>query len=227
MGIYLSIQTRDSVNVVLASRSPIRRKLLEAVDVFPAIAPASIDESDLLRRIERETPSEKVAILACAKAEAALSALRPVEIPTVIVAADQLLVIDGRCLEAPGDRRRTAERLKQLSGRDHQLVTGAAVVRTAPRESQPKWYDVPSVETTIRFRRYDNQEIEAYLDMAAPSVYQTTGGYELEGLGGRLLAAIDGDWFAALGLPLIGVLDALRRAEALPSTWVAAAEARR
>ena len=94
--------------------------------------------------------------------------------------------------------------LKRLRGRRHTLVTAVCVVR----DEAEIWSDVACPQLTMR--PFSDTFLERYLVRAGDGILACVGGYEAEGLGAQLLAEIEGDWFAVLGLPLMPLLAFLR-----------------
>lgn len=152
----------------------------------------------------RKVPMERRAI-ALSEAKAKKVALELDDPKAVVIGSDQILDLDGAALEAPGSRDEARERLLLLRGRRHDLVCGAAVFLGATL--------VESVATRVaaHVRDFSDEELDIYLQSVPEAALHTVGAYALEGLGARLIDRLEGDWFAALGLPLWPVLGILRR----------------
>ena len=103
------------------------------------------------------------------------------------------------------DRAAAAQTLRQLSGRDHRLFGAVVIVR----DGAELWRHVSTAHLIMRPLTED--AIADYLDRAGDAVLTSVGAYQLEGLGSQLFADIDGDYFSILGLPLLSLLDTLRR----------------
>jgi septum formation protein len=190
------------MTVVLASASPIRRRLLEAAAVAVEAVPARVDEASLREGLDAEgaTPRDTADALAEFKARK-VSGRVP---EAIVLGCDQVLECDGARFDKAGTLDEARARLRALSGKTHQLH--AAVV--AYRAGQPLWRVVPTVRLTMR--PLTDEAIDAYLAEAGEGVLGSVGCYEFEGLGARLFTAYAGDYFSILGLPLLPVLDFLR-----------------
>lgn len=183
--------------LVLASTSPMRRKLLadvglEAVGVAPGV------DEDRARATE---PVELVRELALAKARAVAAQ----HADAWVIGADQV-VFDpslGQPWGKPPDPATHAARLRAMRGREHHLVTGLAVVGPG--------LEVLEHETTRLTVRGDltDAEIDAYV--ASGEATGCAGGYAAEGLGAFLFEGIDGDWSNVMGLPVFRLFGILRR----------------
>jgi nucleoside triphosphate pyrophosphatase len=194
-------------NLILASASAARRRLLADAGIVAETDPADIDESAIKAECRRagRSSADCAARLAEAKARA-VAARRPGEL---VLGADQLLDCAGEWYDKPRDREEARDQLRRLRGRSHELVTAAAIVLGDER----LWHAVERPRVTIR--AFSDTFLERYLDAMGERVLKTVGGYELEGLGAQLMEKVEGDYFAILGLPLLRLLHFLRGAGAL------------
>jgi septum formation protein len=204
--------------LVLASSSPRRAELLGRLGLTPRIRPAHLDETPL----PGETPELMVVRLATSKAAAAAAVpsdpghddgpgtVTPllegpdgeVAAEEVVLAADTEVVLDGRTLGKPADRRDAAAMLAALSGRSHAVMTGVAVQRGPHRVHEV-------VTTTVTFRRLTDVEIAWYLDTGEP--HDKAGAYALQGAGAALVERVDGSDTNVIGLPLAETVALLRQ----------------
>ena len=181
--------------LILASASPRRLDLLAQVGIAPhAVAPAEIDESPLARELPR------ACALRLAEAKAAAVWASPED---VVLAADTVVAVGRRMLGKPADAAEAAHFLTLLSGRRHRVVTGIAV-----RRGDRQWGR--AVETAVRFRRLDADEIEAYL--ASREWEGKAGGYAIQGRAGGFVPWIGGSYSNVVGLPLVETLALLEAA---------------
>ncbi len=171
-------------------------------------AAANLDEAAIKTRLRGEGAETAAAALALAKAEH-LSARHP---EALVIGADQILDRDGAWFDKPANETAAAETLARLAGKTHHLVTATCLVRN----KSCVWRHVETAELTMRSLTPDH--IERYLAEAGPEILETVGAYRLEGIGIRLFERIDGDYFTILGLPLLPLLEALRRQGAVDDT---------
>jgi septum formation protein len=190
--------------LVLASTSPFRRRMLQAAGLsFSAVAP-EVDESILKRELASKQPpagaSDVAAALARAKAQA-VSARMPA---ALVIGADQVLALGDELFDKPGDLARARTQLQRLRGRPHQLHTAAALAEGG----EIVWRRTEIA--TLHMRPFSDAFLDAYLAEAGPGIFATIGGYEVEGRGIQLFERIDGDHFTIIGLPLLPLLAELR-----------------
>jgi septum formation protein len=185
---------RQPPRIILASQSPRRRELLTLVGIAHEVIPAHVDES--VRPGERPAPHAER--LARAKA----LALAERDGDALVIAADTIVVIDGRILGKPAAEAEARQTLRLLSGREHVVFTAVAVARGRRVESEVE-------EVTVSFRDLTDDEIAAYVATGEPM--DKAGSYGIQGYGATIVERIDGDYFAVMGLSLVRLVRLLGR----------------
>ena len=182
--------------IVLASQSPRRRELLEQMGITGFdIIPAKGEE----QMQERTEPGKLVEHLALAKArETALQ----VEQSALVIAADTVVVLEGKVLGKPADEDEAFAMLSALAGRTHQVYTGVALMQGGRTRSA---YEC----TDVTFRPLTEGEIRGYL--AAGESMDKAGAYGIQGRGALLVEGIRGDYFNVVGLPVCRLGQMLKR----------------
>jgi septum formation protein len=182
--------------IVLASSSPYRRGLLARLRLPFEVRAPTIDEAAMPGEPARETALR----LAQAKARAVAAACPG----ALIIGSDQVAVLDGMALGKPGTHANAVAQLKAMRGKSVLFHTAVALFNAATSALQSA-----EVPTTVRFRRYDDSEIERYLVAERP--YDCAGSAKIEGIGIALVAAVESaDPSALIGLPLIELAAMLR-----------------
>ncbi len=187
--------------LVLASKSAARRALLDAAGIPVEVRPADIDERAIEAGVAADGASAVATLLASAKARA-VAARMP---GRLVLGADQTLVLDTRRFSKPADRAAAADQLRALRGNTHALHSALALVRDG------ETVFVHSGVARLTMRAFSDKFLEEYLDAAGSAVVASVGGYQLEGPGIQLFERIEGDYFTILGLPLLPLLNFLRR----------------
>jgi septum formation protein len=187
--------------LLLASRSKVRRTLLTAAGIVVDVQAADLDERAIEAGAANSEPAAIAALLAREKA-LAVGRAHP---GRLVLGADQVLALDGKRFAKPADRAAALAQLRAFSGRAHELHSAVAFV-----QSGAVIFELVSV-ARLTMRTLSGQFLDAYLDAAGNAATESVGAYQLEGLGSLLFERVEGDYFAILGLPLLEVLDFLRR----------------
>ncbi|EBV3599566.1 Maf-like protein [Escherichia coli] len=196
-----------SEKLILASTSQFRQAMLKAAGLtFEAVAP-DIDERSAEAPLKDSgaSPGEIAQILAEAKA-IAVSERFP---DALVLGCDQTLSLGDEVLHKPADMEEARRRLLALSGQTHQLNSAAVLARNG----QVIWRHVGEARLTMR--DLDPTFVGRHLAAVGDKVLSSVGAYQIEGQGIQLFEKIDGDHFTIVGLPLLAVLDELRKLKAI------------
>ena len=182
------------MKLVLASQSPRRRELLSLIQPDFEVCASSAEEiiPDGLQ------PSEAVMYLARIKAEQ----VAKTHADSVVIGADTVVVLDGQIMGKPKDHADCVRMISALSGREHEVLTGVAIVVDGRTES---FYQ----RTTVRFLPLTEEEIQWYASLDEP--YDKAGAYGIQDQAAIFVEAMDGDYYNVMGLPLCALVKCLRR----------------
>jgi len=186
--------------LVLASGSAIRQQILAAARVDFKVITSGVDEDSIKSEWSGEDPSELAILLAEAKA-------RAVSVPdgTLVLGADQILSLDGELYDKAKTASEARERLQIFRGKTHILHSGLAAVRNG----ETVWTHTQDSQLSVR--NFSDGFLDNYMEMAGGELTASVGAYAFEGLGAQIFDEINGDYYAILGLPLLPVLELLRR----------------
>lgn len=198
-----SLRRPDGPALILASRSEARARLLRAAGITFAQAEALVDEASLRDALRAEGAPVEDAAVALAELKAAAVSRRATA-GAIVLAADQMLELEGDWLEKPADLDAARQQLQRLRGQRHRLVSAAIAYRDGVRV----WHHVDSARLWVR--SFSDVFLDAYLAAAGQDILGCVGAYQLEGMGVQLMARIEGDHFTIQGLPLLPVLQFLR-----------------
>lgn len=188
--------------LVLASQSPIRAQLLRQAGLAFEITAAAVDETGLKAEQLRQGLGPAAIARSLAEAKAANASARHAGL---IIGADQTLELEGKLFDKPSSAAEAEAQLKALRGRRHQLHAATALAENGA----VIWSELQSASLTMR--DFSDGYLRGYMDRNAEAVLACVGAYQLEGEGVQLFDHIDGDYFAILGLPMLGLLAELRR----------------
>jgi len=193
--------------IYLASQSSRRRELLKQIGInFEML----LMRSDPRRNIAvdetphaGEQPDNYVRRVSLAKAEAGYSALRFRNLPPFpVLAADTTVSLDGQIFGKPDTAERAAEMLRQLSGREHQVLSAVSIVLDDHVEA--------AISTsTVRFATLGEERIRRYLHTREYT--DKAGGYAIQGQAGAFIEHLSGSYSGVMGLPLFETVQLLQR----------------
>jgi septum formation protein len=180
--------------LILASKSPRRRYLLEQAGLSFSVIPSDIDETT----VPLSPPEIYVRVLSEAKAES-IAKKYPEK---WVLGADTIVLKDGAVLGKPGSIDEARSMLKQLSGQAHQVFTGYSIIC---KSKDRKFSE--TVQTEVLFKNLADEEIEWYIHTKEP--FDKAGAYAIQGLGTFLVKRINGSYTNVVGLPVCEVIEFL------------------
>ena len=190
------------MSIILASKSAARRAVLDGAGVRYEALVAGVDEDAVKAGLLAEGAGPRE----IADALAELKAIRVSRgRPEFVIGSDQTLDLAGELYDKAETVEAARARLKLLRGKTHKLHSAVVVAK----EGAPIWREV--VTASLTMRDFSDAFLEDYLATEGEHALGSVGCYRLEGPGAQLFSKIEGDYFAILGLPLMGLLDLLRR----------------
>lgn len=181
------------MQLILASQSPRRKELLGLFHIPFTVRVADIDEA----MDPAKHPADEVARVSKAKALAI-----PRSDEDVVIAADTIVVLDGKILGKPADAAQAQAMLAALSGRDHQVMTGVTVLKGQTCLTHTEITD-------IHFRCLSQKEINNYVATGEPM--DKAGAYGIQGGAALFAEKMQGDYYNVMGLPVCRLFLMLRR----------------
>lgn len=179
------------MKLILASKSPRRREILENLELSIEIVTAPTDESS-----DERDPCRLVELLSERKARAVEAQLledgRDLR-DTVILASDTVVYADGEILGKPKDAEDAHRMLRMLSGKTHEVISGVCLIGDGK-------IGVAHEVTKVLFDALDEDTVSRYLATGEP--FDKAGAYAIQGLASPYIRGIDGCYFNVVGLPV-------------------------
>jgi septum formation protein len=175
--------------LVLASRSPQRRAILEQLGISFEISVSDVEEAE-------EGPPYDVALENAYRKAAAVAAERE---DALVLGVDTVVSLGSRLYGKPQSAEDARTTLTALSGRRHAVISGVCLI-DAERGTR-----TAATQTLVDFRALDASVLDWYL--SSEEWRGRAGGYAIQGRGAALVAAIDGDYFNVVGLPVVTLLE--------------------
>ena len=184
--------------LILASGSPRRRELLAGLDLDFEVD----TRNDFNECFDPSTPFDEVPMLMARGKSHGFH--RPLEMDEILITADTMVILPGKeILGKPKDRADAFRMLRDLSGKDHLVIT-AVVLRSTEKE------DAFSATTTVSFKELSDEEIAYYIDTYKP--YDKAGAYAIQEWIGHIgISGINGSYFNVVGFPVQRLYAALER----------------
>lgn len=191
------LMKKSKPSLILASNSPRRFALLKQLHLEFSVVPAEIREE-----IQRdESPKDYVLRIALAKAEQ-VSDRYP---ECTVIGADTIVVIGNKILGKPEDKARAKEMLRELEGKEHDVITGISVMNRSKNIVLGR-----TVKTRVKMKALSEEEIDAYILTNEP--LDKAGGYGIQEMGAVFIEEIKGSYTNVVGLPLHTLYELLNEA---------------
>jgi len=187
------------MKIILGSSSPSRKKLLENTGIDFKVKGPTINEA--LQKKEFKGKKKDLAIYLAEKKALSINA-GPKDI---IIGADQVLLHGNKIYDKPKSIQEAKKHLKELSNKTHNLISGTVI----SKKNKIVWRHTSI--TRMAMHKLTNQEIETYLSKSGSNILKCVGAYNIEGYGSTLFKKINGDFFTIVGLPLIQLLNAIKK----------------
>lgn len=177
------------MKIVLASKSPRRREILQTLRIPFDVMECDVDETISNPSME---PEDIVKSLAFRKAKYAAP---KIDSEAYVIGADTIVVLGSKIMGKPKDKENAAQMLRYLSGRWHNVYSGICVMNTCSGE-----YYTDFENTAVKIRNLSDRDIYRYVESGEPM--DKAGSYAIQGIGGLIVEKIDGCYFNVVGLPV-------------------------
>ena len=183
-----------SNKIVLASKSKIRKKILDSHNIHNQVEPANVDEDSL----KKSLLEEKASPLIISKNLAELKANKVSQkfINHIVLGADSVIDLDGEIISKPEDRNEALEILKKLNGKKHYLISSVCI----SKNGSMIWNFTDKASLTMK--KMNEKELTVYLKKISDENLYSYNVYQIEGEGRQLFDKIEGDEDTIMGLPV-------------------------
>ena len=180
--------------IILASKSGVRRKILEENNIRCKIEPSNVDEDSIKEGLlkERATPT----IISKNLAELKANKISQKFIKEIVLGADSVIDLEGEIISKPNNRAEALEILKRMNGKTHQLISSVCI----SRDGSMIWNYTDKASLTMKNMSF--LELENYLEKISDENLYAYNVYQIEGEGKKLFSKIKGDEDTIMGLPV-------------------------
>ena len=181
-------------NIILASKSEVRKKILNKNGINCQVIPANVDEDEIKKSLleEKATPE----IISKNLAELKANKISEKKHDQLVLGADSVIDLNGELISKPVDRKEAFEILKKLNGQKHQLISSVCI----SKNGSMIWNLTDASNLTMK--QLNSDEIKSYLEKIRDKELYAYGVYQIEAGGRSLFSKIEGDEDTIMGLPV-------------------------
>jgi septum formation protein len=181
-------------NIILASKSKVRKDILIKNNIICDVKPSSVDEDMVKESLLREKASPEIISKNLAELKANKVSLKNLE--QVVLGADSVIDLDGELISKPQDRKEALLILKKLNGKEHHLISSVCI----SKNGSMIWNYTDKAK--LKMKDFTDKELEDYLTKISDSALFAYNVYQIEGEGRKLFSEIIGDENTIMGLPI-------------------------
>ena len=181
-------------NIILASKSKVRKDILENNKIYCEVKPSNVDEDSVKESLIVENASPEIISknLAELKANKISSKING----RIVLGADSVIDLNGELISKPSDRKEAIEILKKLNGKEHYLISSVCI----SKNGSMIWNYTDKAK--LKMKNFSEQELKEYLSKISDEALYAYNVYQIEGEGRNLFLDIDGDENTIMGLPV-------------------------
>ena len=190
-------------NIVLASKSKIRKAILEKNNISCNVELSNVDEDMVKKSLLNEKASPEIISKNLAELKAnRVSSKHPEKI---VIGADSVIDLEGELISKPQDRKEALLILKKLNGKEHHLISSVCI----SRNGSMIWNYTDKAK--LKMKDFTEKELEDYLEKISDSALFAYNVYQIEGEGRKLFSEINGDENTIMGLPIQKIKEYLKQ----------------
>jgi len=180
--------------LILASKSKVRKEILDKNNIHAEVQPSSVDEDPIKQSLLNENASPE--IISKNLAELKASKVSQKNFDVLVLGADSVIDLDGELISKPQNREEALDILKKLNGKKHNLVSSVCI----SKNGSMIWNYTD--KATLTMKKFSDEELEEYLSKISDESLYAYNVYQIEGEGKNLFLKIDGDKNTIMGLPI-------------------------
>ena len=181
-------------NIILASKSKVRKNILEKNNIYCDVEPSNVDEESVKESLIIENASPEVISKNLAELKANKISSKIEE--RIVLGADSVIDLSGELISKPTDRKEAMQILKKLNGREHYLISSVCI----SKNGSMIWNCTDKAK--LKMKNFSEKELEEYLSKISDEALYSYNVYQIEGEGRNLFSEIKGDEDTIMGLPV-------------------------
>jgi len=180
--------------IILASKSKVRKEILEKNDIICNVQPSNIDEDIIKKSLEKQNASPEIISKNLAELKSNKVSQKFPE--SYVIGADSVIDLKGRVISKPENRKEALKILNNLNGETHQLISSVCI----SRGGNMIWNYTD--KATLTMKKMEESELEKYLSKISDDALYSYNVYQIEGLGRNLFSKIEGNENTIMGIPV-------------------------
>ena len=189
-------------NIILASKSKVRKEILEKNDIICNVEPSNVDEESIKESLQKERASPEIIAKNLAELKANKVSLKKKD--QIVIGADSVIDLNGELISKPESRDQAMLILKKLNGKNHFLISSVCI----SKNGQMMWNYTDKAK--LKMKNFSDEELKEYLSKISDEALYAYNVYQIEGEGKKLFSQIDGDENTIMGLPIKKIQEYLR-----------------
>ena len=182
------------VELILASKSKVRKEILDKYNILVKIQPSAIDEEPIKQSLIKQKASPEIISKNLAEIKASRVSQKNFDI--LVLGADSVIDLDGELISKPKNRKEAFNILKKLNGKKHNLVSSVCI----SKNGSMIWNYTE--KATLTMKKLSVEDLKNYLSKISDSSLYSYNVYQIEGEGRKLFMKIEGDKDTIMGLPI-------------------------
>ena len=180
--------------IILASKSKVRKKILDENNITSQVEPSNVDEDIVKESLLKEQASPSIISKNLAELKANKVSLKFIN--QMVLGADSVIDLDGELVSKPQNRKEAFDILKKLNGKKHYLVSSVCISKNGTMI----WNYTD--KATLKMKNFSDQDLNQYLNKITDEALYAYNVYQIEGEGRNLFESIEGDENTIMGLPI-------------------------
>ena len=182
------------INIILASKSEVRKKILDENDIGNKVKPSNVDEDSIKEKLLKEKATPEIISKNLAELKANKISLNNTD--ELVLGADSVIDLEGELISKPRNRDEALNILKKLNGKTHQLISSVCI----SRNGSMIWNY--SDKAKLKMKNFEEEDLKNYLAKIPDETLYAYNVYQIEGEGRNLFKEIEGDENTIMGLPI-------------------------
>lgn len=182
------------INIILASKSEVRKKILDENDIGNKVKPSNVDEDSIKEKLLKEKATPEIISKNLAELKANKISLNNTD--ELVLGADSVIDLEGKLISKPRNRDEALNILKKLNGKTHHLISSVCI----SRNGSMIWNY--SDKAKLKMKNFEEEDLKNYLAKILDETLYAYNVYQIEGEGRNLFKEIEGDENTIMGLPI-------------------------